>query len=264
MTTYSFRIKNGRPFKVPADCFINALNKALLKFPGKRIIVNYSKAMKQYLAKLNPADNVLITKNGHIMSASLQPAEDENDFIPLTDTNVDLVTAKKEAVTRSKADKKKVFYINVDKDTAECIIEETANETTHAAYKAGNEIAIPTASAEAADKPTPISKAKTGKSATPAPATKEVAGKNKNTKEVKKQAKSGVAAKKAAAPAKKAATSTTVTKVAGKGKELTVKEILVHLRKGTRVLNYAGKSLTLGYVEKMKDPSRTMPVTVVS
>ena len=81
--TYSFVLKGSRSFKVDADCFVNALNKALLKFPGKRIIVNYSRSMKQYLAKLNPADNVLITRNGHITACSLRSVDD--DFIPVSD-----------------------------------------------------------------------------------------------------------------------------------------------------------------------------------
>jgi len=196
--TYPFLLKHGKPFKIEADCFITALSKALMKHPGKRIIVKYSKAMRQYLANLNEKDSILVTRHGGITAVSLRDKNETDNVLPIEDDNMDLITAKKEAVTRSKADKKKTLHINVKED-GECEIEETPDATTHASYKAGKELPV--------DEPPTDTKVETVKSEVAVKtSTKTPSGKTKNSNDMKTVAKK--VEKKVVAPKKAPAKST--------------------------------------------------------
>jgi hypothetical protein len=76
-----------------------------------------------------------------------------------------------------------------------------------------------------------------------------------------KAAKKTTPAKKVAAKKEAPAKEAKKIEVPKGKKAVTIKEIIALIKKGTKVYNHADKSLTLGYMEKMKDHSRSMPVS---
>lgn len=176
---------------------------------------------------------------------------------------MELVKARKEAAAKSRNTKGAAVYVNVkpagDPDEGECFISETADATTYAAFKNGSEIAVPVK----AEKET-----KGKKSKTVTVEADEVPQSKQNNKTMAKKATKEAATKskkveaKKSTPVKETAKEKSNGKATPKGKkEVAISEIIKLIKKGTKVYNHADKSLTLGYMEKMKDHSRTMPVS---
>lgn len=197
----------------------------------------------QYLKLLKDGDAVLVTKIGSVVAGSLVSKEDVPTIKLKTD--MDLVTARKEASKKSK--KGKVIHINVKQsgeDAGECELSTEADETTYNTFKNGNEIAPPV---HADPKVQPVERRK-GKIQSATESTKE------NKSITKTQNKMATATKKTATKksAKKAATST------GKEtkKELAIKQIVALVNKGSKVFNENHKPLPLGYLSRMTDQAR--------
>lgn len=241
-----------------ANSLTNAINKALMKFPNKFITTTYARNVERSISPLNEKERVITTrgKNG-FQSASLVTEEDLfEQFAPVVKTKLkhklfmDLINARKEAAKKSKAGK--IIYVNVAED-GECSLSEKQDATTFATFKNGVETPVET-------------KVKIEKTAKVA--AEEATANNKTKMETEKKSpvkKSAAKAAKKTAPAKKAAPAKKEAKApaaAPKGKKnVTIKEIIALIKKGTKVYNHADKSLTLGYMEKMKDHSRSLPVS---
>lgn len=122
---------------------------------------------------------------------------------------MDLLSAKKEIVTKSRQKKGQIFYLTVDQDGEVSISEKFQKGFSHAAYKGGSEIALPEESV------TVESKQKSDKTAAAANADKTMAKK---------------ATKKA--PAKKAAAKTTTSADWGKKVNISIKDMRAGIKKG--------------------------------
>lgn len=264
LTRYPFVVNRNKAVALVADSLNHAIDKALAKFPGKFITTTYARAVEKYITRLNEKERVIVTrsKNG-TSSASLVTDEDiMEDLLPRVKTKLkhkffmDLQKARKEAAQQSKGGK--TVHVNVkeagDPEEGECYLSEKSDHTTYATFKNGSEIAIPVK----AGKVEPAAKGK--KSKTVKEPAEQVEPQSKTTKTMAKKIAKEAPAKKAAAK-KETAKAKSNGKPTGKKKEISIKEIISLIKKGTKVYNHADKSLTLGYMEKMKDHSRTMPVS---
>jgi hypothetical protein len=244
-----------------ANSLTNAINKALMKFPNKFITTTYARNVERYLSPLNEKERVIVTrgKNG-FQSASLVTEEDLfEQFAPVVKTKLkhklfmDLVNARKEAAKKSA--KGKTVYVNVTED-GECTVEEKQDATTFATFTNGKEVPVETkiklekTAKVSADDDTKINKSKM-----------ETEKKSPVKKVATKAAKKTTPAKKVAAKKEAPAKEAKKIEVPKGKKAVTIKEIIALIKKGTKVYNHADKSLTLGYMEKMKDHSRSMPVS---
>lgn len=178
---------------------------------------------------------------------------------------MDLINAKKAAIAQSRENKGKPVYINVKvgtDDAGECFLAPAPDNTSHAVYKNGSEIALPVEIAEVAGKPEPIVRAVKKKAKVKSKETASTVAKKKSVSTKSEKSKTKVMAKtaKKAKPAKKAATTSKVE--VGAKKDMKVTAIIALTKKGTKVLNHAKKVLHLTYLENMKDKDRSMEVYV--
>ena len=171
---------------------------------------------------------------------------------------MDLQTAKKAAAEKSRSEKKKTVYLNVD-DEGEVNLSDTYDkDSTALAYKAGSQIALPKAEWSDAVSKNVVKETKSSKSNKQNTAKQTVATetaetmKNKNSK------------KAAAKPAKKSAALAAVT---GAKKNLAVKEIIKLLDKGVKVYRQSAPNanglLQSKRMRKQKNQDKEIAVVIV-
>lgn len=138
---------------------------------------------------------------------------------------MDLNEAKKQAATRSLADKKKVFINMLEGGV--CDLASKQSEQTVHVFHNGNEIPLPDLKVEK----------------------KEIVKTTKNKKKKMETAKKKAAPKKAAKKVKAAAKK----KPSGKGKMMAVKAIIAAMKQGKRAFTPGGTPHSLKYLEGVKD-----------
>ena len=240
--------------RIEADNYSHALDKVLATNPDKFVTTQFAQRTTGAIAKRPVVLPIVKTQNKR--------------FILITQT-MDLQTARKQAATESKAQKKKL-YINVDGE-GECILSSVADknpDNVMAAFVNGNEVALDDMKQEQA-KTTKVNAAlmKSSKKALSKNQSNKHGDDTRPTMATKKVKK--VAAK--AAP-KKAVKKTNGEKpvlatVTGEKKNLAVTKIIALIKAGTRVYRQSNPNnngiLQLPRLQKMANKDKEIAVIVV-
>lgn len=208
---------------------VRGVNRASRQRLVKITAINYKNALNKVLA-LYPV-KIVITKHARKM---------------------DLISARVEAAKKSKQLGKKYYIIN-NVEEEECDVTSTYPKNPKeilGVFVNGSEVKEEIAIEES----TPTKKEKQS-------VTKKETKMSTATKTSKKAAKK--VAKKSA-PVKKVAVKKTATEAPkGKGKLMTIKNIIAAVNKGAKAYNRDSKPLPIGYLNKFADPSKEILATLV-